>query len=340
MNPAGEALKKLRFGYSFLRKRLCHVNLQVSYSCNFHCQICDFWKEDYRDKPRMTLGQVHTIAERLRPAGPQIVSVGGGEPLMHPDIVNIAGILSRNNFVAMICNGWFVTPEMARALFSAGIYEVSVSVDYADPAKHDAQRGCRGAFDRAIKALEILRKARSRADQRVHMISVLMNDNLDDIEPLIELSRKIGVTYLVTLYSDNRGTKTPRSPSMDIASRLLALKARYPEFVAVRGYLERFTEAVAHGGIYPCMAGRNLLNIDSQGNVTLCIDQLENPTGNIFVDPLSEILAGTNERQRNGNCSGCWTSCRGTVESLMYGRRFVRNLLDYYRMTKAVPLKR
>ncbi|MEK7476001.1 MAG: hypothetical protein AAB152_10270 [Candidatus Coatesbacteria bacterium] len=111
----GDAAKKLRYGYAFLRRRLVHVNLQVGYACNF----------------------------------------------------------SRDNFAAMICNGWFVTPEIAKALFSAGMYEISISVDYADPAKHDAQRACPGAFDRAIRALRLLNEARVDPEQRVHMISVV-----------------------------------------------------------------------------------------------------------------------------------------------------------------------
>ena len=50
------------------------------------------------------------------------------------------------------------------------------------------------------------------------MITVLMDDNLDDVEPLIQLSREIGVTYMVNLYSWNRGTKTPRLPDSSVTA--------------------------------------------------------------------------------------------------------------------------
>ena len=121
----------------------------------------------------------------------------------------------------MICNGWFVTPEIAQALFAAGMHEISVSVDYMDPARHDAQRGTPGAHAQALEALRALMDARTRPHQRVHMISVIMDDNLDDVEPLIRLCRRMGITYLVTLYSDHRGRKSPRTMPAQVSERLL-----------------------------------------------------------------------------------------------------------------------
>ena len=34
----------LRLGLGFLTGRFIHCNLQITYRCNFKCQICDFWK--------------------------------------------------------------------------------------------------------------------------------------------------------------------------------------------------------------------------------------------------------------------------------------------------------
>ena len=173
--------------------------------------------------------------------GPQIVSIGGGEPLLHPELVEIVRELAREHFPVMICNGWFVTPENARQLFQAGMVEISVSVDYAQPSRHDAQRGVPGAHQRAIRALEALDRARTHPAQRVHMISVVMEDNLEELEPLIQLCARLGITYLVTLQSSWRG-ESPRFPSVDVSARLLELKRRYPGFVQLRGYLARFTD--------------------------------------------------------------------------------------------------
>ena len=152
MRALPELKKKLRFAKSFLRNRLVHVNLQVLYSCNYRCAICDFWKPSWREKASLSAAQVEVISQKLNLLGPQIISIGGGEPMLHPELTAIVRTLARHHFPVMITNGSLVTPELARELFAAGMVEISVSVDYADSYKHDAQRGMAGAHIRAIEA--------------------------------------------------------------------------------------------------------------------------------------------------------------------------------------------
>jgi MoaA/NifB/PqqE/SkfB family radical SAM enzyme len=332
-------LKKLRYVGSFYQKKLIHLNLQLLYSCNFQCRICDFWKDPYPGYPALSVDQVKIIAQKLKSVAPLVISIGGGEPLLHKGLVEITEILSKDHFPVMICNGWFVTPEIARNLFKAGMHEVSISVDYADPAKHDAQRGKKGAFEKAISALRILHENRVNPEQRVHMISVIMDDNLDQIEPLIKIAKDMGITYLITFYSNGRGVKDSKDFNTDVGKYLLSLKDKYKEFVSLPGYVEQFTEAYNNpNGITPCFAGKNLFNIDSQGNVTRCIDRLDDVAGNIFTDDFNAIKENLFKQFQTANCGVCWTSCRGSIESLMYGNRRWENYKAYYQMTKKVPL--
>jgi len=333
-----ENLKKARYIGSFRREKLVHVNLQVLYQCNFRCRICDFWQPPFTSMPKMSAAQVEVISDKLAQIGPQIVSIGGGEPLMHKELLPIVHALSRHHFPVMICNGWFVTPEKARALWQAGMYEISISVDYHDAALHDAQRGIEGAYDKAIEALEILHRTRTQSWQRAHMISVVMDDNIEHIEPLIQLSERLGITYVITLYSDKRGSLRARASKVDIAGRLLELKERYRGFVQLRGYLAGFPTALARGGVPECHAGKNLCNVDCQGDVSLCIDRVDEPVGNILEQDMETVYQALLASYRDNSCADCWTSCRGTVETLMYRSR-PRDFYDYYQLTKSIPLE-
>lgn len=333
-----DATKKMRYFLSFLRKDMVHLNIQLLYKCNFKCAICDFWKEPYADYRMLNVDDVQLIAEKIQHFGPLVVSIGGGEPLLHDNLPEIVSILTANNFPVMICNGWFMTPAKAKELWEAGMYEISISVDYIDPAQHDRQRGVAGAFARATEALHMLHEQRTSPHQRVHMISVIMNDNLEDIEPLINLARKIGVTYLVTLYSNGRGKKNSMVPDKEISRHLLKLREKYPEFVSIPGYIERFSEATAKNGIKPCYAGKNLFNIDSQGNVSRCIDCLDDSAGNILTDDIAAIQQNLLQLPERAECRGCWTSCRGSFEPLLYGKQRLKNIVSCYQTVKDVPL--
>jgi MoaA/NifB/PqqE/SkfB family radical SAM enzyme len=309
--------------------RPIHCNLQVTYRCNFKCAICDFWKSEHEKAEELTLLDVRQIGRKLNELGTLIVSLAGGEPLIREDLCDVIRILNQeNHFPILITNGWFVNESLAKDLSGAGLQEISVSVDYANPGKHDAQRGMKGSWERAIRALELLNRHRTSRTNRVHMITVLMDDNLDEIEPLIQLARDLGVTYMVNLYSWNRGTKARRLPGQSVTARLLDLKRKYKEFISLTSYLEHMDQAIADGGIGDCQTGKLLMNIDSKGNVARCTETLDEPVGNILAEDARTIYAKLLERQRTRDCAACWTSCRGFAES-MYKPPRARQLKEF-----------
>ena len=320
----------LRLARGLLGGRLIHCNLQVTYRCDFECQICDFWKKQYDKSEELSLDDIRLIGKKLNRLGTLIVSLAGGEPLMREDLAEIIGVLNQSNhFPILITNGWYVDETRAKEILRAGLQEISVSVDYADPARHDAQRGVQGAWDRAVRALELLNRHRPGKRNRVHMISVLMDDNLEEIEDLIRLSRELGVTYMVNLYSWNRGTKSPRLPGSSVSEHLLALRRKYPEFITLTSYIEQFDKAITSGGIGDCQTGRLLMNIDNHGNVARCTETLDEPVGNVLSDDIMTIRNRLRQVQRTHDCAQCWTSCRGFVECLHKPPRW-RQLKEFY----------
>jgi MoaA/NifB/PqqE/SkfB family radical SAM enzyme len=337
-NIISENTKRARYANAFLRKRMVHTNLQLLYNCNFRCRICDYWKHDHKDEPQLTVPQIEVISEKLNQIAPQIVSIGGGEPLLHPDILGVVRALARYHFPVMICNGWYVTPEKARNLWKAGMHEISISLDYASAERHDDQRGRKGAFDRAVRGLETLFKTRTQRHQRVHMISVVMDDNIDEIEKLAALAEQIGVTYLITLYSDKRGEKAFQDIPANIAEKLHQTRRDNKTFVALRGYVDGMGTAVREQGVGPCYAGKNLCNIDNEGNMGLCIDRIENSVGNILTEDIHDLIAKLQKKHEENECKSCWTSCRGCIETLMYGNDTVGNYWDIMQMTKPLGL--
>jgi MoaA/NifB/PqqE/SkfB family radical SAM enzyme len=319
---------------AFFKRRFIHCNLQVTYRCNFKCQICDFWKERHDPSEEITVEEARVVGRQLRKLGTMIISLGGGEPLIREDLYRLISVLNETgHFPVLITNGWFVDETVARDILAAGLQEISVSVDYIDPAKHDAQRGQPGAWERAVRALELLHRNRPDRRNRVHMITVLMDDNLEDIEPLIRLARDMGVTYFVNLYSSGRGTKPSRPPSREVTDHLMDLKRRYPEFVSLSSYIEDFDRAIAEGGIGNCEGGSLFLNVGSRGEVSRCIDTIDEAVGNILTDDVRELTGRLGRLRSEKPCSSCWTSCRGFAEC-MYKAPRLQQFREFYTSVK------
>jgi radical SAM protein with 4Fe4S-binding SPASM domain len=164
--------------------------------------------------------------------------------------------------------------------------------------------------------------------------------NISVLNENIKKAKYFYSLYLVTLYSQGRGKRNPKYSFKEIDNHLLGLKKKYGHFVSLTGYLSKFGNAAGDAnGNSPCYAGKNLMNIDCQGDVSLCIDLLDQKMGNILNDDIFEINNRLLHAQSKNSCSDCWTSCRGSIETLMYGAQRLRNLSDIYQMTKKVKLQ-
>lgn len=126
--------------------------------CNLECIHCrrlevskDLSKDDLTTQEALRL--IDQIAECGRP----ILVFSGGEPLYRSDIFELGRhARGRGLLIALATNGTLVDEAMAGRIAEAGFDRVSISLDGADAATHDYFRG-RGAFDKAMRAAELLR---------------------------------------------------------------------------------------------------------------------------------------------------------------------------------------
>jgi len=293
--------------------------LQVTNRCNMHCSFCAFWSDGAPPPEELTLSQIVRIGETLARAGSFIISVEGGEPLLRPDIVDVIEALARHHHPVLYTNGWFVDSDKARALVEAGLVGVGVSIDYADPEKHDAHR-LPGSFARAVQALECFQRApwRFGGRRQVHVMTVLMDDNRDQLEPLLNLSKRLGVRHRVTLLAvdghNRAGGKTV--PRESVSEWLLSLQRRHPHFAVLTDYLkgvDRFLD-----GTYdqPCQAGRRGFNINHVGETNPCIELTNVSVGKFLDVPFEQLIERLRDVEAVSGCQRCYTICRGNVQAL------------------------
>jgi MoaA/NifB/PqqE/SkfB family radical SAM enzyme len=331
-DEVGFVAKGGRLLANVLAQRLFLCNWQITYRCDFACNTCLFWREKHSAADELTLDQVRAAAEKLKPLAPLAISMSGGEPLLREDLPDICRILSEDHFFSIITNGWHLTRELAEQLYEAGMGDAHVSLDYASASRHDTLRGRPGAFDRALRALEILRDTRPDRRHRVHALALLLEDNLDDIEKLVLLAEEMGVSVEVSLYNNRRGRLPNRAPNRPAAEFLRQLKALHPRsFVPMAGYLEAFDDAVANHGVPACHAGQTFFNVDDRGQVGLCINDLERPVGSLVTDTTETLVERLRERSRTNPCGQCWTSCRGLGDVIAGPAAFARAAGDFYR---------
>jgi MoaA/NifB/PqqE/SkfB family radical SAM enzyme len=266
--------------------------------------------------PEQTLEMFEVGARKLAKLGSLLVSLGGGEPFLRKDLPSIIEAVARFHFPFVTTNGWHVTPELARQVFEAGLWGVSISVDYADPARHDRRRGVKGAFERALRAIEYCSAARRHKWQRVNLMCVLLHDNLDQVEPLLRLAAERDAYLMVQAYGTRKtGSRRFVHRNGGVSHTLVELRDKYPNFLSNRVYLSRFDEAL-NGGVGGCKAGRAFFNIDSIGNVAICVEERGGTVANLYQDSSWGLVEKLRRVSRHNACADCWYNCRGEVEML------------------------
>ena len=320
------------FAWTVARRRPFSVLVQVTNRCNLRCPFCDFWPNPDRAH-ELTHDEHVRVATELAEVGTFLVSIEGGEPLVRPDLPAILAAYSRAGHLPLLyTNGWFVDDAAVERLAEAGVHQVGVSVDFPDAARHDHMRGAVGTWDRAVAATERLAR---RLGPKVHLMTVLMRENQEDLETLLSLSARLGVKHQVTLLSDVgfrrarvEGATRPDAAAMTALPRLAAL---HPHFTAFRSYLDGVSAFLTGGELPRCRAGVQSLNIDHVGGVSACIETIDRPVGNVREAPLRTLLQRLAEADRGAGCQDCWTLCRGTAQALGQGGG-VRDWFDLARM--------
>lgn len=289
---------------------------QVTYRCNFRCRFCHYWHDPLGREVEPNVDDYAAGARKLATFGSLMISLAGGEPLLRADMPDIVRAVAEFHFPFLTTNGWLLTPALARQLMQAGLWGASISIDYDDAARHDERRGADGAWAQAWRAVDMLVEARIHPYQRVNVIAVLMNDNLDHIEPILARAAKHKAHFMVQPYGYLKtGSRAHAHNNGPVGPRLLELHRRYPNFLSNPRYLAKFDQFL-HGGIPGCRAGQAFFNIDSTGDLAICVERKGRPVANLFRDGAANLRRSLKTALRDKACGDCWYNCRGEVECL------------------------
>src|SRR2546425_9679032 len=99
--------------------------------CNLACEYCNEY-DDF-SKPVATEVMFQRV-DKLAALGTSVVTISGGEPLLHPELDQITARIRQHGIVAgMITNGYLLVPERIERLNRAGLEWLQISIDNVNP---------------------------------------------------------------------------------------------------------------------------------------------------------------------------------------------------------------
>ncbi len=162
--------------------------------CNLRCIHC-YQRADKPLPDELSLEEKINVVKQLDEAGVAAVALSGGEPTIHPHFLRIIEELDKRDiYAAVATNGLFFSEKKnLKKAVEKGLRYVEVSIDSAKPEVHDRFRGVKGAWKRAVKALENAVDIGITSGMAVTVTQM----NKNEITNILDLAEKIGVDRVI-----------------------------------------------------------------------------------------------------------------------------------------------
>ncbi len=172
-------------------------------ACNLSCLHC--YSSSYAGKFEGELSHDDAIrvVDDLKAANVKHLILSGGEPLLRPDLPDIARHAAQSGMsVTLSTNGVLINESSAKTIVEAGFDYIGISIDGSRKI-HDLFRGATGAFDKSVRAIKLLRDSGVKTGIRF----TVTDFNFDTVPDVISLAEELKVDklYLSHLVYSGRG---------------------------------------------------------------------------------------------------------------------------------------
>src|SRR3982751_1975867 len=169
--------------------------------CNLACKYCNEYDDFSKPVP---LDLMFARVDKLAELGTSVITISGGEPLLHPELdAIIARIRLRDMVAGMITNGYLLTADRIQKLDRAGLEWLQISIDNVQP--DDVSKKSLKVLDKKLQLLA------EHADFHVNINSVV-GGGISDPQDALTIGRRaleLGFSSTVGIIHDGQGQLQP-----------------------------------------------------------------------------------------------------------------------------------
>jgi len=287
-----------------------YCDLIIIENCMLRCRMCQIWKHtENTDKISIEEWKnfITTLKEFVGNNKMQLQFVGG-EPLLKRGIFDLIKFAADKGFsTTMTSNGFIIDEAMAKDIADSRLNNIALSLDSHREEIHDYLRGVKGVYRNLMDAISYLDRHRDKLD--INIVTVIMQDNLDD---LVELATRVnnderlsGISFLSVAQpfftpSENRWYENPEYSFLwpkdikkvhSVIDELIYLKSnRYKisnPISQLKVFKAYFDKPDAFVKRTQCNLGYNSISVKCTGQIFLCFSV--DPIGNIRDQHIKEI---------------------------------------------------
>lgn len=274
------------------------IYLCLTHQCPNNCLYCSSKNRNSGDD--LSTDEWKTTIKDLQEMNTAIIGLTGGEPMMREDIYEIISAIDKRSTAILFTSGVNLTLEKAKRLKAAGLYSIGISLDSSEKSAHNHNRRDDKAFDYALKALQISRKA---GLYTMAQTVILKNDLKEDkLLELFKLAKSYGaheVKILEPILSGNLLNKKNLDKILyteEDRRKLKAIQHRANKIKALPKITTfAYTESKEKFG---CGAGSQHSYISADGHLYPC-DFIPMSFGNVREENIKKLWKNMNNTMGN-----------------------------------------
>jgi len=230
--------------------------------CNLACEYCNEYDDFSKPVPTEVMFQ---RVEKLAALGTAVVTISGGEPLLHPELDQIIGRIRRHGIIAgMITNGYLLMPERIERLNKSGLEWLQISIDNVSP--DEVSKKSLKVLDKKLQMLA------EHADFHVNINSVVGGGvhNPQDALTIGKRALELGFSSTIGIIHDGQGQLQPLADEeRRVYHEMKNLEKR--SFTRINAFQDNI--ALGTPNQWRCRAGARYLYICEDGLVHYCSQQ-------------------------------------------------------------------
>ncbi|MFZ7126968.1 MAG: 12,18-didecarboxysiroheme deacetylase [Desulfobacterales bacterium] len=161
----------------------------ITRRCNLKCVHCYAHAKNQVFDNELSTEEGKALIDDLAAFGSPVLLLSGGEPLMRPDLPELADYAVKKGMRAVIStNGTLITPEMARTLKTIGLSYVGISLDGMEDI-HDRFRAVKGCFQDALDGI----RNTQAAGIKVGLRFTINKHNVGEIPAVFDLMEEMDI---------------------------------------------------------------------------------------------------------------------------------------------------
>jgi len=230
--------------------------------CNLACTYCNEFDDFSAPVP---MGEMKKRLDILADMGTSIITISGGEPLLHPELDEVIRHIRRRGMIAgMITNGFLLTQERIEELNEAGLEHLQISIDNTKPDE---------VSKKSLKTLDQKLELLARGAYFQVNINSVLGSGVKDPEDALSIARRavdLGLTSTVGIIHDHNGQLKPLGPrEIEIFEEIMTLSKR--SFSRFNSFQHDVARGKAHR--WRCRSGARYLYVCEDGLVHWCSQQ-------------------------------------------------------------------